>query len=62
MYFMKGLKAFALLLALAALTRCGTPPNGRGWGQDATLFPGWRQVRNAAVNAATAHSTTYEER
>jgi len=54
---MKGLKAFALFLAVAVLAGCGTLPNGRGWGQDATLFPGWRRVRDAAVNAVTDPAT-----
>lgn len=57
MYLMKGLKAFALFLAVAVLAGCGTLPNGRGWGQDATLFPGWRRVRDAAVNAVTDPAT-----
>ena len=57
MYLMTGLKAFALFLAVAALTGCGTLPNGRGWGQDATPFPGWRRVRDAAVKAVTAPAT-----
>jgi membrane-associated phospholipid phosphatase len=57
MYLMKGLNAFALFLAAAVLAGGGTLPNGRGWGQDATLFPGWRRVRDAAVNAVTAPAT-----
>lgn len=30
---------------------CGTLPNGRGWGEDATLFPDGERVKKAAVNA-----------
>lgn len=42
------------LLALLALTLagCGTLQSGRGWGEDATLRPGWERVRTSAVNAA----------
>ena len=37
-------------LAICALfTGCGTLANGRGWGQDATLAPGWPRVRAAAL-------------
>jgi hypothetical protein len=28
-------------------------PNGRGWGEDATIVPGWERVRASAVNAAS---------
>jgi len=31
--------------------------NGRGWGQDATLAPGWQRVGQAAWNAAAAPET-----
>ncbi|HUT69132.1 MAG TPA: phosphatase PAP2 family protein [Desulfatiglandales bacterium] len=54
---MKALNTVTLLLIAAVFTGCGTLPNGRGWGQDATLFPGWKRVREAAVNAATAPKT-----
>jgi len=33
------------------LSGCGTLANGRTWGQDATLFPGWERVGQAALNA-----------
>ena len=31
---------------------CGTLPNGRVWGEDATWRPGWQRVRTSATNAA----------
>ena len=31
---------------------CGTLSNGRSWGEDATLTPGWERVKEAAWNAA----------
>ena len=40
------------LLALALLASCGTLDNGRGWGQDATLLPGWSRIGSAARKAA----------
>jgi len=43
---------FALLLC-----SCGTLPNGRGWGQDATIKPGWVAVRESAVRAARSPYT-----
>ena len=36
---------------LGACQGCATLSNGRGWGQDATLTPGWRRVESAAVKA-----------
>jgi membrane-associated phospholipid phosphatase len=35
------------------LAGCGTMKNGRGWGQDATLLPGFGRIGDAAVNAVT---------
>lgn len=39
------------------LCSCGTLPNGRGWGQDATIKPGWEAVRESAVRAAKSPYT-----
>jgi len=38
-----------LILLLAG---CGTLPNGRGWGEDVTLRPGFSQLVHAALQAA----------
>jgi hypothetical protein len=46
-----------LLVAAGALPGCGTMENGRSWGQDATLTPGWRRIGQAAVSAAAAPET-----
>ena len=49
------LHALALALVIAASSAsCGTLENGRGWGQDATLAPGWERVRAAAYRNAVA--------
>jgi len=49
--------AVAALAAAAILGGCGTMANGRGWGQDATLAPGWDRVGRAAWNALAAPET-----
>jgi hypothetical protein len=36
---------------------CGTLSNGRGWGQDATLSPGWDRIKKSAINAAISPET-----
>ncbi len=36
---------------------CGTLQNGQKWGQDATIFPGWQRIGNAASSAALAPGT-----
>ncbi len=38
--------------SFAWLSGCGTLPDGRRWGQDVTLFPGWERLGQAAVRAA----------
>jgi hypothetical protein len=50
--------SFALVLCLIhLLSGCGTMANGRAWGQDATLFPGWHRVGKAALHAALEPGT-----
>lgn len=39
-------------LLIAWLAGCSTLSNGRGWGEDTTLGPGWARVGQAAVQAA----------
>ena len=39
------------VLTALSLAGCAALPNGRGWGQDVTLAPGWARVRASAVNA-----------
>ncbi len=48
---------FAWVLGVGFLAGCGTLPNGRGWGQDATLFPGWQRLGKAARNAIFSPET-----
>jgi hypothetical protein len=54
---MRSMRRILCLLAILFGTGmhwgCGTLPNGRGWGQDATLRPGWKKVRVAALNVVT---------
>jgi membrane-associated phospholipid phosphatase len=42
-----------LVLATAWLAGCASLPNGRGWGEDVTIAPGWERVGTSAVSAAT---------
>ena len=37
--------------ALLVLAGCATLPDDRGWGEDATIAPGWGTVRAAALDA-----------
>ena len=39
------------------LSGCGSLHNGRNWGQDATICPGWQRITNAAFKAAVAPGT-----
>ena len=44
----------ASLGGLLALAGCATLPNGRNWGEDATVQPGWERVGRAALAAVEA--------
>lgn len=46
-----------ILSSPAVPAGCGTLPTGRGWGQDATIFPGWHRVGRAALDAALSPAT-----
>jgi membrane-associated phospholipid phosphatase len=54
-------KPWRLLLisicGIALLAGCGTLPNGRRWGQDVTIFPGWQRLGKAALDAALSPAT-----
>src|SRR5690349_7317826 len=42
----------AIVLCALVLSGCATLPDGKGWGEQATVAPGWERVRESAVNAA----------
>jgi hypothetical protein len=44
-------------LLFLTINGCGTLANGRGWGQDATLSPGWDRIKRAAIKAASSPET-----
>lgn len=53
-------RLFLLLILVGTvhlLCGCSTLPNGRGWGQDATIKPGWETVRESAIRAAKSPYT-----
>lgn len=43
---------FVLVALSLSLVGCSTLPSGRGWGQDATVAPGWDRIGTAAREAA----------
>jgi membrane-associated phospholipid phosphatase len=49
---MRSLPVF-FLLPIISLSACGTLPNGRGWGEEATLSPGWQRISDAAMESVT---------
>jgi hypothetical protein len=42
----------AFLCCVLSLSACSTLPDGKRWGEDATLRPGWERVQTSAINAA----------
>lgn len=47
----------SILLIFPLIISCGTMSNGKRWGQDATLFPGWERIKKSAVNVALEPET-----
>ena len=45
-------RLMVLVVVAITLSGCSSLPTGRGWGEDATLSPGWERVRTSAVTAA----------
>jgi len=43
----------AALALLALLNGCATLPDGRSWGEDVTIAPGWERIGESARRAAT---------
>ena len=50
-------RVWLIVYSIVLLTGCGTLPDGRRWGQDATLTPGWQRLGHAALEAALAPGT-----
>jgi hypothetical protein len=48
---------FSVMICMTVLQGCSTLGNGRKWGQDATLTPGWDSIKTSALNAATDPET-----
>jgi hypothetical protein len=48
------LRTGIVFLLFSVSAGCGTLPDGHGWGQQATLLPGWDRIRSAAWNAASS--------
>jgi membrane-associated phospholipid phosphatase len=46
-----------VILTLSLLCGCGTLRNGKGWGADATLSPGWDKAATAAYSAMVSPFT-----
>jgi len=44
----------AIILFLLMHQGCSTLSNGRGWGQDATVSPGWKKVGSSALGAVSS--------
>ncbi|MDQ1331447.1 MAG: hypothetical protein QG578_1715, partial [Thermodesulfobacteriota bacterium] len=51
------LRFLTSILILPFFISCGTLSNGRRWGQDATLFPGWERIKKSAIDVALEPET-----
>lgn len=46
-----------MILLLSLIFGCGTLRNGKGWGENATISPGWDKVTKAAYNSMVSPFT-----
>ena len=46
-----------LIIWLSVFSGCGRLPNGKKWGEDATMLPGWNKIGNAAYNSMVSPFT-----
>jgi len=54
-YSVRRMAAISLSLSVfLLLAGCSTMSNGRRWGEDVTLTPGWKKIGESACNAATS--------
>jgi len=51
MKLINAVRLSAMFFSTSFFFGCGTLPNGRGWGADATVSPGWDRVGKAAYNS-----------
>jgi hypothetical protein len=49
--FVKIMQVIMLHVVVALAAACGTLPDGKGWGEEVTLLPGWSRVGEAALSA-----------
>jgi len=46
-----------MIFSLSLFCGCGTLPHGKGWGEDATVSPGWDKVGKAVYNSMVSPFT-----
>jgi membrane-associated phospholipid phosphatase len=46
-----------IVFSVSVFCGCGTLPNGKGWGEDATISPGWDKVGKAAYSSMVSPFT-----
>lgn len=57
MKLINAVRLSAIIFSLSIFCGCGTLPNGKGWGADATMSPGWDRVGKAAYNSMVSPFT-----
>ena len=57
MKLINAVRLSAIIFSLSIFCGCGTLPNGKGWGADATMSPGWDRVGKAAYNSMVSPLT-----
>jgi membrane-associated phospholipid phosphatase len=57
MKLLNAVRLSLMIFSFSILCGCGTLPNGKGWGEDATYSPGWERVGRAAYNSLVSPLT-----
>ncbi len=57
MKLLNAVRLSVLILSFSILCGCGTLPNGKRWGEEATISPGWDKVGTAAYNSLVSPLT-----
>jgi membrane-associated phospholipid phosphatase len=57
MKLINAVRLFLMIFSFSIFCGCGTLPNGKGWGADATISPGWDKTSKAAYNSLVSPFT-----
>jgi hypothetical protein len=57
MILINAVRLSLVIFSFSIICGCGTLPNGKRWGEDVTIHPGWEKMSNAAYNSLVSPFT-----